>query len=371
MAPPSVAPPSATTPATGAGLDSTSAISQRIWNVLACPHCRGALERAPAGGGARCAGCGLEFPRTASGQLDLRLRRPQARQLEIVLAEPSAAGPGSRANPASPANRLNPASPVNPANPVNPVNPVNTEGAAGAPEPEWGRLRRRPDPEIDVSRVRGECHLPTDLRSWFPRAAGDPEAAGGGRELALDLGCGAQVHKEVCELAGYEYVGLDYSTPEAMILGDAQSLPFRDGAFGFVLTIAVLEHVQFPLLMMREAQRVLRPGGRLVGTVAFLEPFHQNSFHHHTHLGTLHALRFAGFQVERIAPSGGWSGLVAQANMGLFPNSPRWLARLLVAPLLALHRLWWRAGRLADPGATEARRLIKNSGAILFLASKP
>ena len=61
---------------------------------------------------------------------------------------------------------------------------------------------------------------------------------------------------------------------------------------------------------------------------------------------------------------------MAQAHMGLFPSSPRWLARLLVAPLLALHRLWWRAGRLADPTATETRRLLKNSGAILFLATK-
>ncbi len=199
------------------------------------------------------------------------------------------------------------------------------------------------------------------------RRAGHPD---GGRELALDLGCGAQVHQEVCELAGFEYVGLDYSTPEAMLLGDAQALPFRDGAFAFVLTIAVLEHVPFPLLMMREAHRVLRPGGRLLGTVAFLEPFHQDSLHHHTHLGTLHALRFAGFRVEHIAPSGGWSGLEAQAHMGLFPSAPRWLARLLVAPLLALHRLWWRLGRLADPNATETRRRLKNSGAILFLATR-
>ncbi|HXO27633.1 MAG TPA: class I SAM-dependent methyltransferase, partial [Thermoanaerobaculia bacterium] len=291
-----------------------------------------------------------DFGPAPSGQLDLRLRHPQRRQLELTLP------------------------------------------AAGAPlDTAWldpGPLRPNPAPEIDVSRVAGPCHLPRDLRSWFPRAAASgvaapagPAAGGAGaaageggtgadRELALDLGCGAQVHQEVCELAGFEYVGLDYSTPEAMLLGDAQALPFRDGAFGFVLTVAVLEHVPFPLLMMREAHRVLRPGGRLLGTVAFLEPFHQDSLHHHTHLGALHALRFAGFRVDAIAPSGGWSGLVAQAHMGLFPRSPRWLARLLVGPLLALHRLWWRVGRLADPGATESRRLLKNSGAILFLATR-
>lgn len=328
-----------------------SPLSDRLWSVLACPHCGGPLARTAAG--ARCDRCGTELGPAPSGQLDLRLRHPQRRQLDLTLGVP-----------------------------------LDTAGV------NWGRLRPNPAPEIDVSRVAGPCHLPRDLRSWFPRAAaagipggdtstagvagaagaaglaGGESGAGAGRELALDLGCGAQVHQEVCELAGFEYVGLDYSTPEAMLLGDAQALPFRDGAFGFVLTVAVLEHVQFPLLMMQEAARVLRPGGRLLGTVAFLEPFHQDSFHHHTHLGALHALRFAGFRIDHIAPSGGWSGLMAQAHMGLFPSSPRWLARLLVAPLLALHRLWWRVGRLADPTATETRRLLKNSGAILFLATR-
>jgi SAM-dependent methyltransferase len=308
----------------------------QVWNLLACPHCGGALARgAAAAMEVRCVSCGTDFAAAPSGQMDLRLRHPQRRAIDVLLAPP--------------------------------VDALDTRGV------QLGRLPRQSPPPVDVTRVVGPCHLPNDLRTWFPRAAQPDGAAaegGGEREPCLDLGCGAQVHKEVCELAGFEYVGLDYSTPEAMILGDAQALPFRDGAFAFVLTVAVLEHVPFPLLMMREAFRVLRPGGKLVGTVAFLEPFHQNSFHHHTHLGTLNALRTAGFRVQHIAPSGGWPGLVAQAHMGLFPNTPRWLARLLVAPLLALHKLWWMAGRLADPSADETRRLLKNSGAILFLASK-
>jgi|HubBroStandDraft_3_1064219.scaffolds.fasta_scaffold10436_2 SAM-dependent methyltransferase len=311
-------------------------LSEKVWRILACPRCGGPLERkaVPGGERARCPGCGEVFERNSLGQLDLRLRTGKVCRLDVEV-------PGAQAPP-----------------------------LAGAMSFE--RLAPPAAPEVEVTRVSGPCHLPRDLRGYFPRAhrAHGAEGAGSGN-LALDLGCGAAVHREVCELAGFDYVGLDYGTPEAMILGDAQALPFAAGSFELVLSIAVLEHVPFPLLMLREAFRTLEPGGALLGSVAFLEPFHQDSYYHHTHLGLLNALRHAGFAVERIAPAGGWPGLVAQANMGLFPGSPRWLARMLVAPLLALHRLWWRAGRLVDPAATEARRMIKTTGALLFLARKP
>src|ERR1700680_3561082 len=156
-----------------------SRLSDRGWSVLACPHCGAPLARTAAG--ARCERCGTEFGSAPSGQLDLRLRHPQRRQLELTLPAPGT--------------------------------PLDTDRV------DPGPLRPNPAPEIDVSRVAGPCHLPRDLRSWFPRAATPGvagvagNAGGAGRELALDLGCGAQVHQEVCELAGFEYVGLDYSTP--------------------------------------------------------------------------------------------------------------------------------------------------------------
>jgi SAM-dependent methyltransferase len=305
-------------------------LSAEVWRRLACPRCGGQLSRQD--GGAHCAGCGEAFTRNGAGQLDLRLRGDKTCRLDVELR-------GSAAPPL----------------------------AGGM---SFERLPRRSDPEVDVTRVNGPCHLPQDLRGWLPRARGSG-GPGGGRAMALDLGCGAPVHREVCELAGFEYVGLDYGAPEAMVLGDAQALPFAGDSFDLILSIAVLEHVPFPLLMMREAYRALAPGGTFLGTVAFLEPFHQDSYYHHTHLGLLNALQFAGFAVERIAPTGGWSGLEAQANMGLFPGSPRWLSKALVWPLLTLHQLWWRAGRLFDPAATDSRRMLKNSGALIFLARKP
>jgi SAM-dependent methyltransferase len=51
-------------------------------------------------------------------------------------------------------------------------------------------------------------------------------------------------------------------------VADAQSLPLRDACAGNIVMVDVLHHVQYPVRFLREAARVLRPGGRLV----FVEP---------------------------------------------------------------------------------------------------
>lgn len=189
--------------------------------------------------------------------------------------------------------------------------------------------------------------------------------------MVLDLGCGTGLHRAVCERAGFQWVGLDYGEVGAPIWGDAHALPFADDSFEFILTIAVFEHIQYPFVMIQEARRVLKPGGIMIGTVAFLEPFHARSYYHHTHLGTLNVLRYGGFDVEAVAPRRAWMALRAQASMGLFPKMPSLLSRLIVAPVDILHRLWWRAAALISPKASEAIRLRMTAGSFTFVATKP
>ena len=219
------------------------------------------------------------------------------------------------------------------------------------------------NPEVDYSNVTPPKHLTKELLSYFPKAKSE-------EALMLDLGCGDTVHKDVCDYAGYEYVGLDYESREATITGDVHALPFKDKSFDFILSIAVLEHIRYPFVAMKEAYRVLKEDGIFIGTVAFLEPFHGDSFYHHTHLGTYNSLKEGGFRIEKICPSSKYSVLMAQAKMGLFPKMPPILSKSIVMPIHMLHKIWWKVGSIFSKHAQKDIRIRNTTGAFTFIARK-
>ena len=299
----------------------TQQLSTNVWNHLVCSFCGQSLEANSQG--ATCPGCGLTYPYTDSGSLDLRLQHTKSFPDTFELGIPL----------------------------------LPEEGFPFEP------LKANPAPEVDFSNTPTPRHWTKEILSYFPRAESD-------NSLMLDLGCGKAVHKEVAERAGFEWVGLDYETPEAQILGDAQALPFQDNTFDFILCVTVIQYVRFPFVMIREANRVLKPNGKLIGTVAFLEPSHGTSFYHYTHLGTYNLLQHGGFEVEKLAPSKEWSALKALASMGMFFRMPRWMAQSIVLPLELLHRLWWRGGELVSRRSLENLRVRHFTGSFTFIASK-
>ncbi len=303
---------------------STHSLSPRVWQALACPLCGASLNRKDTG--AVCSSCKTSYPYLDNGQLDLRLKQPKKTALPFELGKP--------------------------------LLPV--EGF------KFKVLEENPTHAIDLKGVTIPWHLTRTLLSHFPKAKAKDA-------LMLDLGCGDSIHKETAEAFGFEWVGLDYSLPEAPIRGDGQALPFKDNSFEFVLSIAVLEHIQFPFIMTSEALRVLQPGSLFIGTVSFLEPFHNDSFYHHSHLATYNSLRNAGFEVLQVSPSSDWPGLLAISEMALFRLLPGWITRILIWPLQALHRIWWWLGFLftRSERSSEKYRLLSTSGAFTFIARKP
>lgn len=299
-------------------------ISPRVWQALACPFCGQPLKQED--NGASCRDCKTHYPFLENGQLDLRLQKVKGENVRFELGKPLFPPDGF----------------------------------------QFEVLRQNPRAAIDLNSLKIPWHLTRTLVSHFPAA----KAQGA---LMLDLGCGEGIHKEVGESFGFEWVGLDYSLPEAPIRGDGHALPFRDGTFEFILSIAVLEHIQFPFVMMQEAMRALQPGGVFIGTVSFMEPFHNDSYYHHSHVATYNSLSSAGFEVEAISPSPDWTALLAISDMALFRLLPTWFVRVLVAPLQGLHRLWWWLGYTftRSERASEKYRLLSTSGAFTFIARKP
>lgn len=61
-------------------------------------------------------------------------------------------------------------------------------------------------------------------------------------------------------------------SPHIHLAADAMQLPFRDQSINNIVMLDVLHHIPLPLDFFSEAQRVLKPGGRIVMTEPFLSP---------------------------------------------------------------------------------------------------
>lgn len=91
--------------------------------------------------------------------------------------------------------------------------------------------------------------------------------------VLVDIGCGAGLLAPHLAGSGYRHVGVDL-TASALALarahgvtvlrGDAAAVPLRDGCADVVVAGEILEHVPDLAAAVREACRLLRPGGLLV-----------------------------------------------------------------------------------------------------------
>jgi SAM-dependent methyltransferase len=136
-------------------------------------------------------------------------------------------------------------------------------------------------------------------------------------QVAVDVGCGEahQRFRDGLTRLGYVPVGVDIAGSAPDALADAHRLPFVDASVDVIMTSAVFEHLKHPHLAMSELARVLRPGGQILGSVAFGEPFHISYFHH-SPLAVFELLDSCGLDADLFVLSDRYSAFYAHLEMG-------------------------------------------------------
>jgi SAM-dependent methyltransferase len=157
----------------------------------------------------------------------------------------------------------------------------------------------------------------------------------------LDIGCGTGW---LAEHFGH-YTGIDGS-PDAValaaelhrnvVLGDVNvALPFPDDSFDSIVMKDLLEHVADPAAVVREARRVLRPGGMVFASSPDAQRWVWDDYTHRRPF-TRKSFRLlftdAGFAVEQLGYESVAPGVGVLAGLTRRKRRPRLFALLALLP---------------------------------------
>jgi len=135
-----------------------------------------------------------------------------------------------------------------------------------------------------------------------------------GVRRVMDLGCGIGNSYDYFRMKDptIMWIGLDKEdSPEvsSRTRTDAQfrsfdgvHIPFEDDSFDLVFCQQVFEHVRHPLPLLKEVNRILKPGGYFIGSTSHLEPYHSYSVWNYTPYGFRCLVEEAGFDFKEVRP---------------------------------------------------------------------
>lgn len=104
-------------------------------------------------------------------------------------------------------------------------------------------------------------------------------------KIVLDVGGGERFSKWLREykhlFKDTDYKTFDYDRATgADVIGDIHNIPLAEGAIDAVICNCVLEHVENPIIAVRELHRILRPGGKMLVHVPSTYPYHARKGHY-------------------------------------------------------------------------------------------
>lgn len=121
----------------------------------------------------------------------------------------------------------------------------------------------------------------------------------------LDIGSGKAKSRNYFTSMGHEYVTLDNKEGIADVLADMHMIPFENETFDAILSTSAFQFSSNLVNAFTESYRVLKIGGTITGSIAFLEPWTWEGNIQASPSGVFLTLQEQGFTPQYIWPS--WS----------------------------------------------------------------
>lgn len=153
----------------------------------------------------------------------------------------------------------------------------------------------------------------------------------------LDIGCGSKPYRSIFNVESY--IGLDIDSPITRERGIADDLydgnrfPYLDQTFDSALCNQVLEHVFNPGDFLKEINRVLKPGAKLLLTVPFVWDEHEQPYDY---------ARYSSFGLRALLEKSGFA-ICQHKKLGADATV---LFQLINAYLFKVTKTWPRFGKL-------------------------